>query len=161
VSTEDCLIINGNRTAASDGGTVEVVDPSTGGPLATVAKATSADVSRAVAAAQAALESKAWGGILPAERGRIMQRIAQTIRGRAEELATLESRDNGKPLTQARTDVRFRSARDSSILRSGSRLACRRRSSPGTIRFRSAPAVSRQRSRRVARWCSSRRAKRR
>lgn len=105
MSTEDCLIINGNRTAASDGGTFEVVDPSTGGPLATVAKATTADVSRAVAAAHAALESKAWGGILPAERGRIMQRIAQAIRGRAEELATLESRDNGKPLTQARTDV--------------------------------------------------------
>jgi aldehyde dehydrogenase (NAD+) len=105
VSTEDCLIINGHRAAASDGGTFEVVDPSTGGPLATVAKATSADVSRAVAAAHAALESKAWGGILPAERGRIMQRIAQTIRARAEELATLESRDNGKPLTQARTDV--------------------------------------------------------
>jgi aldehyde dehydrogenase (NAD+) len=105
VLTEDGLIINGNRTAASDGGTFEVFDPSTGGPLATVAKATSADVSRAVAAAHAALESKAWGGILPAERGRIMQRIAQAIRGRAEELATLESRDNGKPLTQARTDV--------------------------------------------------------
>jgi aldehyde dehydrogenase (NAD+) len=105
VPTEDHLIINGSRVAASDGGTFEVVDPSTGGPLATVAKATSADVSRAVAAAHAALESKAWGGIQPAERGRIMQRIAQAIRGRAEELATLESRDNGKPLTQARTDV--------------------------------------------------------
>ena len=48
---------------------------------------------------------KAWGGIAPAERGRIMQRIAQALRDRAEELATLESRDNGKPLTQARTDV--------------------------------------------------------
>jgi aldehyde dehydrogenase (NAD+) len=101
----ECLIINGERADASDGGTFDVVDPSTGGPLATVAKATAADVSRAVASAHAALESKAWGGILPAERGRIMQRIAQTIRGRAEELATLESRDNGKPLTQARTDV--------------------------------------------------------
>ena len=99
------LIINGERSDASDSGTFEVNDPSTGGHLATVAKATSADVSRAVAAAHAALESKAWGGILPAERGRIMQRIAQTIRSRAEELATLESRDNGKPLTQARTDV--------------------------------------------------------
>jgi aldehyde dehydrogenase (NAD+) len=99
------LIINGERSDASDGGTFEVVDPSTAGHLATVAKATSGDVSRAVAAAHAALESKAWGGILPAERGRIMQRIAQTIRSRAEELATLESRDNGKPLTQARTDV--------------------------------------------------------
>jgi len=105
VSRAEHLIINGERAAASDGGTFEVFDPSTGRPLATVAKATATDVSRAVAAAHAALESKAWGGILPAERGRIMQRIAQAVRGRVEELATLESRDNGKPLTQARTDV--------------------------------------------------------
>src|SRR6187402_3079633 len=99
------LIIDGQRVDASDGGTFEVCDPSTGGPLATVAKATKADVSRAVAAAHSAMESKTWGGLPPAERGRIMNRIAQAIRDRAEELATLESRDNGKPLRQARTDV--------------------------------------------------------
>lgn len=99
------LVIDGQRVAASDGGTLDVRDPSTGGPLATVAKATKADVDRAVGAAQNALESKAWGGAAPAERGRIMQRIAQALRDRAEELATLESRDNGKPLRQSRTDV--------------------------------------------------------
>ena len=99
------LIINGERVSASDGGTFGVVDPSTGEPLATVAKATASDVDRAVTTAQAALDSSAWGGILPAERGRIMLRIAQALRDRAEELATLESRDNGKPLRQARTDV--------------------------------------------------------
>jgi aldehyde dehydrogenase (NAD+) len=99
------LIINGERAGASDGGTFEVVDPSTGERLATVAKATKADVDRAVSAAQAALDGKAWGGMLPAERGRILLRIAQALRERAEELATLESRDNGKPLRQARTDV--------------------------------------------------------
>jgi aldehyde dehydrogenase (NAD+) len=99
------LIINGARADASDGQTFEVVDPSTGERLATVAKATKADVSRAVASAQAALDSKAWGGLAPAERGRSMWRIADAIRERAEELATLESRDNGKPLRQARTDV--------------------------------------------------------
>ena len=70
-----------------------------------MAKATKADVDRAVSAAHAALDSKAWGGAPPAERGRIMIRIAQTLRDRAEELATLESRDNGKPLKQARADV--------------------------------------------------------
>jgi acyl-CoA reductase-like NAD-dependent aldehyde dehydrogenase len=73
--------------------------------LAIVAKATAADVRRAVASAQQALESREWGGIQPAERGRILLRMAQAIRARAEELATLESRDNGKPLRQARTDV--------------------------------------------------------
>lgn len=106
MSTTERLIINGERTEASDRGAFEVFDPSTGEAFANVAKATATDVSRAIAAAQAAMESAAWGGILPAERGRIMQRIAQTLWGQAEELATLESRDNGKPLTQARTDVR-------------------------------------------------------
>jgi aldehyde dehydrogenase (NAD+) len=101
----ESLIINGQKVAASDGGTFDVFDPSTGGVLATVAKATKTDVDRAVDTAQAAFESKAWGGLAPAERGRIMQRIAQALRDQAEELATLESRDNGKPLRQARTDV--------------------------------------------------------
>jgi acyl-CoA reductase-like NAD-dependent aldehyde dehydrogenase len=101
----EALIINGERVAASDGGTFDVFDPSTGDVLATVAKATKADIDRAVQSARAALESKTWGGLAPAERGRIMIRIAQALRDRAEELATLESRDNGKPLRQARTDV--------------------------------------------------------
>jgi acyl-CoA reductase-like NAD-dependent aldehyde dehydrogenase len=101
----ETLILDGERTEASDRQTFDVYDPSTGDVLATVAKATKADVDRAVAAARAALESKAWGGMAPAERGRIMQRMAQALRDRAEELATLESRDNGKPLRQARTDV--------------------------------------------------------
>jgi aldehyde dehydrogenase (NAD+) len=101
----EALIIDGQRVAASDGGTFEVYDPSTGDVLATVARATKADVRRAVQSARAALESKAWAGITPAERGRLLFRMAQAIRDRAEELSTLESRDNGKPLRQARADV--------------------------------------------------------
>jgi aldehyde dehydrogenase (NAD+) len=105
-STEvEGLLIDGMRVGASDGRTFDVFDPSTGERFATVAKATKADVARAVESAQAALDSPAWGGIAPAERGRIMWRIAQAIRAQAEALATLESRDNGKPLRQARTDV--------------------------------------------------------
>ena len=78
------LIIDGERAEASDRGTFEVSDPSSGGRLATVAKATKDDVDRAVSAAQAALESKAWGGAAPADRGRILYRIAQALRDRAE-----------------------------------------------------------------------------
>src|SRR5262249_55063021 len=104
-TTSESLIINGERSAASDGASFDVFDPSTGGVLARVAKATKADVDRAVKAAHGALESKVWGGITPAERSRILFRMAQAIRDRAEELAELESRDNGKPLRQARTDV--------------------------------------------------------
>jgi acyl-CoA reductase-like NAD-dependent aldehyde dehydrogenase len=99
------LIIDGERAGASDGGAFDVVDPSTGEAFASVAKATAVDVDRAVRSAQRALESKAWGGSPPAERGRMMIRIAQALRGHEEELAALESRDNGKPLRQARTDV--------------------------------------------------------
>src|SRR5262249_39096420 len=105
------LIIDGERVGASDAGTFDVYDPSSGDVLAEVAKATKADVDRAVQSARTALESKAWGGAAPAERGRIMMRIAQAIRDRAEELATLESRDNGKPLRQSRNDVQV-AARD-------------------------------------------------
>lgn len=105
VETVDTLIIDGTRVDASAGGTFDVYDPSSGEVLATVAKSTKADVDRAVQAGQAAFDSKAWRGIAPAERGRIMLRIAQMLRDRSEELATLESRDNGKPLRQARTDV--------------------------------------------------------
>jgi aldehyde dehydrogenase (NAD+) len=104
-TTTEGLIIDGQRVNASDGQAFDVFDPSSGDVLASVAKATQADVTRAVQSARAALDSKPWGGITPAERGRIMFRIAQAIRDRAEELATLESRDNGKPLRQSRTDV--------------------------------------------------------
>jgi acyl-CoA reductase-like NAD-dependent aldehyde dehydrogenase len=99
------LIIDGSKADASDASTFDVYDPSSGDVLAVVAKATRADVDRAVDAAHNALESKAWGGAPPAERGRVMIRIAQTLRERTEALATLESRDNGKPLKQARADV--------------------------------------------------------
>ena len=100
----ELLIINGERVPASNGGTFEVFDPSSGQVLATVARATAADIDRAVETAHAALDG-AWGAVVPAERGRIMQRIAQALRDQLEEIATLESRDNGKPLRQARTDV--------------------------------------------------------
>ena len=101
----ETLIVDGRRAASSDGGTIDVYNPSTGGVLATVAKATTDDVDAAVQAARRALESEEWGGLAPAERARMLHRIAGRIRGRAEELAALESQDNGKPLGQARTDV--------------------------------------------------------
>jgi acyl-CoA reductase-like NAD-dependent aldehyde dehydrogenase len=99
------LIIDGHRSPASDGGVLDVPNPSTGERLARVAKGTGDDVNRAVAGARAALQSKAWAGLTAAERGRIMLAIAQRIRDRAEDLALLESTDNGKPLRQARADV--------------------------------------------------------
>jgi len=101
----ETLYINGERVPAASGGLVDDYDPSTGDLLARLARAGRTDVDRAVRAARAALESETWGGLAPAERGRILNRIAQAIRARAEELSVLESRDTGKPLRQGRTDV--------------------------------------------------------
>jgi aldehyde dehydrogenase (NAD+) len=105
VGTVETLIIGDQRAKASDGATIDVYDPSSGEVLATIASATKADVDRAVQTAREAFESRTWRDMKPADRGRILFKIAQAVRERAEELATLESRDNGKPMAQARTDV--------------------------------------------------------
>lgn len=78
-------------------------NPATGDSLATVAAATEADVDRAVMAAREAFP--AWSNTDPDERGRIVRRIADCIRDHATELAELESLDQGKPLSQAKSDI--------------------------------------------------------
>lgn len=99
------LLIDGKPVLAADGATFTVLDPAHGTPVAEVAKAGPADVDRAVAAARGALESADWARLRPADRGRLLFRIASEIRVRAEALARLESLDVGKPLSQARADV--------------------------------------------------------
>ena len=99
------LIVDGEERPARDGAWFDSVDPSTGGPLARVAGADASDVDAAVAAARAAQADGRWSRIRPAERGRVLWRMAELIRRDADELASTESRDNGKPLRQSRTDV--------------------------------------------------------
>jgi len=99
------LLIGGEQVDAGHDATFESYDPSTGRVLAVVARAGAADVDLAVRAARRALASPEWGGLAPAQRGRVLNRIAARLRERAEELAALESRDNGKPLRQSRADI--------------------------------------------------------
>lgn len=80
-------------------------DPSTGAPLAEVARADADEIEQAVAAARAALDGP-WGRMPAFERGRILARIGRLVEERIEELAALEARDVGKPLSQARADAR-------------------------------------------------------
>jgi aldehyde dehydrogenase (NAD+) len=96
------LYIDGEWVPAEDGSELTTHDPATGEPLATVAAATPTDVDRAVAAAREAFRE--WRHVAPDERGRIVGRIADLVRERSEELAELESADQGKPLSQARSD---------------------------------------------------------
>ncbi|WP_257298112.1 aldehyde dehydrogenase [Haloarchaeobius sp. FL176] len=97
------LLIGGERVPPADGAYVETVDPATGEPIAAVAVATDSDVDRAVKAAREAFPD--WRDTDPAERGRTLYRVAERIRAHADELAEIESLDQGKPLSQARSDV--------------------------------------------------------
>ncbi|WP_308298969.1 aldehyde dehydrogenase family protein [Streptomyces sp. GESEQ-35] len=99
------LLIDGKRIPAVDGRTFTVLDPSNGTAITELALAGAADVDRAVAAARAAFTAPDWARMRSADRGRLLNRIAQAIRADGERLARLESRDVGKPLSQARADV--------------------------------------------------------
>ncbi|MBV9212745.1 MAG: aldehyde dehydrogenase family protein [Actinobacteria bacterium] len=99
------LLIGAEWLGAADGRTFETIDPSTGEPICEVAHAGADDVDRAVKAAAAALEGK-WGAMPPAGRARLMQRLADLVEDNADELAQIESLDNGKPVKMAvRVDV--------------------------------------------------------
>jgi acyl-CoA reductase-like NAD-dependent aldehyde dehydrogenase len=91
------MLIDGQWTDSSDGRTFETVDPATGEVLALVPEGTAADVEAAVAAAAKAFESAEWAGMLPAARARLLWRIADLIEEHADELARLETRDQGQP----------------------------------------------------------------
>jgi aldehyde dehydrogenase (NAD+) len=84
-----------------------VHDPATGQILAHVPKGTRDDVGAAVDASRAAFESAEWRAMDPAQRGRILQKMAQLTYASAKELAALESKNNGKTFREALGDVNF------------------------------------------------------
>ncbi|MDH6622313.1 acyl-CoA reductase-like NAD-dependent aldehyde dehydrogenase [Streptomyces sp. LBL] len=93
------LFIAGQWREAADGTRTEVVDPSRGAVVTTVAEAGAADVDAAVRAAREAFGAGAWSALSGRERGRILHRVAELIRENADDLARLESLDVGKPIT--------------------------------------------------------------
>ena len=99
--------IGGAWTGASDGATGEVLDPSSGEVIAKVPKATLADVDAAVAASRAAFEDRSWAAMDPAQRGRILQKMAAVTYAEAKNLATIESRNNGKTFREALSEIRY------------------------------------------------------
>ncbi len=99
------LIVGGTQVPAKSGATFESIDPSSGKPLAVVSQAQAEDVDAADAVARETFESGRWSRLKPVERARLLWKTAELIRRDADDLARTESRDNGKPLRQARTDV--------------------------------------------------------
>jgi phenylacetaldehyde dehydrogenase len=96
------LLIGADWVPATSGRTFETFDPSTGEVLAHVAEGGPEDIDHAVRAARAAFESGPWSRITPSDRGRIIHRIGDLILEHADELAALETLDNGKPIAVAR-----------------------------------------------------------
>ena len=145
--------IGGEWVEPADAGTFESLDPATGRPIAELAQGGPADVDRAVSAAREAFEG-GWAATAPHKRSALIWALAELIRANRDELAELESLDNGKPLADARgrhaaavnylryyagwatrsTARRSRSAARLSATRAASRSASAGRSSPGTSR---------------------------
>src|ERR1017187_2330149 len=94
------LFIDGQWTDAASGKTFETPNPATGETLARIAEGDAEDINRAVRAARRAFEEGPWSRMTPSQRGRIIWRIGDLILEHVDELAQLESLDNGKPAEQ-------------------------------------------------------------
>ncbi|HZH32094.1 MAG TPA: betaine-aldehyde dehydrogenase [Pyrinomonadaceae bacterium] len=94
------LFIDGQWVDAESGKTFATPNPATGETLAEVAEADKADVDKAVAAARRAFEGK-WGRMSARDRGRLLYKLSQLIESKSQELAALETADNGKPIKES------------------------------------------------------------
>jgi betaine-aldehyde dehydrogenase len=101
----DLLVLGGERVPAADGATTHVIEPATGSPGWEVARGSAEDATRAVDIADRAFEEGAWRRMSARERGRILTKASFLIRERQEELATLEARNGGKPIGNARAEI--------------------------------------------------------
>jgi acyl-CoA reductase-like NAD-dependent aldehyde dehydrogenase len=102
----DKLHIDGQWVDAADGARFQTWNPGTGELLTEVAEARPGDVDRAVAAARAAFApGSPWRTMDALDRGELIAALGRAVAGRVEELAELETLDNGKPIREARIDI--------------------------------------------------------
>jgi aldehyde dehydrogenase (NAD+) len=100
-TTAKKLLINNCWVDSESGKTFPTINPATGEEICQVAEADAADVDKAVRAARAAFNGP-WRKMAAAQRGVLLNRLADLIEKNAEELAQLEALDNGKPVAVAR-----------------------------------------------------------
>ena len=96
------MLIGGKLVPAASGKTFPVYNPATGTVIANVPEGDKADVDLAVAAARTAFDDGVWAKVGPSGRGKMLWKMADVIEKNLEELAELESIDNGKPYAVAR-----------------------------------------------------------
>ena len=99
------LFVDGEFVASSGSALRSVIDPATREVVAEVPDATAEDVEGAVAAARRAFDDSDWPRTPAVERGRILLKLAELVRQRAEELAALETRNTGKPIVESEFDL--------------------------------------------------------
>lgn len=95
-------LIHGKWVPAASGKSFRVLNPADGSPLTEVPDSEREDINRAVVAARRTFESGPWRRLTPSERGKLLWRVGELILAHADELAELESLDNGKPRAVAR-----------------------------------------------------------
>jgi aldehyde dehydrogenase (NAD+) len=96
------LLIDGQWREATSGKRFETLNPATGEVITSVAEADKADIDLAVKAARTAFEEGPWSKMSATERGKILSKLADLVMQHRDELAELETMDNGKPITDAR-----------------------------------------------------------
>ncbi|MGH9557127.1 MAG: aldehyde dehydrogenase family protein, partial [Terriglobales bacterium] len=98
------LLLGGEWSDAASGATFDTVNPATGEVLTQIAAGTHADVERAVTAARKAFDDPAgpWQKMTASDRGKVLWRIGDLIDQNIEEIAELETLDNGKPIFESR-----------------------------------------------------------
>ncbi len=101
----ELMVLGGERLAAADGKTFDVIEPATAEPMAQVAEGGPEDAARAVAVAAKAFDEGAWTKMSARERGRVLTKASFLIRERQEDLARLEARNGGKPISSARAEI--------------------------------------------------------
>ena len=99
---ETQCFIGGKWQPAKSGKTFDTINPATEEVIAKVAEGDAADIDLAVKAAREAIENGPWGKMDARDRGRLMNRLADLIEEEKEELAALETLDNGKPIRDSR-----------------------------------------------------------
>jgi aldehyde dehydrogenase (NAD+)/phenylacetaldehyde dehydrogenase len=100
------LYIGGKFVPSASGKRFSTVNPATGETLAEIAEGGREDLDRAVMAARQAFAAGPWAEMKPRQRGRVLQKAAELVLARAEELGRVETLDNGKPIFEsARIDM--------------------------------------------------------
>lgn len=102
---EPMMYIDGQWVGARAGGTRDITCPADGTPVVTVPEGDASDSKAAIAAARTAFDDHRWSSVPGPERGRLLHRLADLLEAEKETVATLEAKDTGKRLVEARIDM--------------------------------------------------------